>query len=117
MQARVRKRKRKEFILAIFASFWSDAIVVAAVVPSPSKETRTIITSSTEKMSVVSRTAHLVHVCNALHGRVTITDTFSTADDDVFFFTFSDLFSFTFMKKKKVVEKKETVQAEKSETH
>lgn len=61
--------------LVIFASFRIDVIIDVA--PSPSKaKTKTVIASSTEKMSAVSRTAHLVHVCNAAHRRVTINDTF-----------------------------------------
>lgn len=112
------KRKRKKSFLlcaaVIFASFWSDVIVG---VPSPSKETKTIITSFTEKMSVVSRTAHLVHVCNALHGRVTINDTFSTAADDDVFFHFFSFVMFCSFYKKFLSEEKETVPTEKSETH
>lgn len=68
-------------------------------------------------MSVVSRTAHLVHVCNALHGRVTINDTFSTAADDDVFFHFFSFVMFCSFYKKILSAKKETVPTEKNETH
>lgn len=119
------KEKRIHFgyvFLVIFASLWSDVVVVVDVFLSPSWEKhKTIITRSTEKMSVVSRTAHLVHMCNALHGRVTINDTFSTADDDVcvcvFFFHFFSFVLFCSLYNVSVEKKERRCKREKSETH